>query len=959
MKLLKKILMLGATLATCLGLGVASACGETGGSSLPDVSSSESNSSGAQQQSFVYRVSLQNTTGFGFSNATVKLMDGDEVVATKKTNASGNANFLQGEVTPGSYKIVVEDIPAGYVFVNPSLTYKTSTSAGTSTVVEIEPTGILKGEIPAKTQYKLGSVVYDFTLRLADGKEYTLSQILEEKDMVLLNFWATWCSPCLSEFPAMHNAATAYTDSVSVLAVSVSDSADAVKEFQTNNKYEKFNMAAAGSGNLGSLFGVVAPSGAIGAVPQTFIIDRYGVVAYHEEGSMPSVSAFTSQFDKFVGEDYIPLVIGQNSENEGGGNEGGNEQMKPTGVTAPAISDLKEAFVDASANGFNFRFQEEEGAAPGDKNYDEYNWPWLIGSTESGDKYVYPSNGNVHNSYSILYSTFTAKEGDVVTFDYKLGTETDADILYIMLDGEIIKKYSGYHLDEWTTDYAYVFRDYEADKHEIAFVFIKDSDKTANDDIVYLRNLRLLNVAEIVDSPEVSADIFRYAATDLNTEENATTQFKNYVQLVEPGTGADQSGDEYYHVKNADGSVGPVLYANMMNASPWNKTSVWILAYEDYVVGDGINYHTAMEEYAWQASQITAVSGYAPVTKDLKYLLDVTVQYVTYMQKWEGEYHENEWLELCVYWEHYGDTPYPEDPMATITFSSAVEIYASENCTHEGDCKHANRVSIPTLLKPRGFKYKFIPEKSGAYKVYSVGTKNTQTFLMASDRETTLGFWDNKIFVSYVKGEDGKDYLDENFEYYWYFEAGETYYMLFATYMDEFTSYDVYIDYLGDSYVYLENAAIGPYSVNLNTFELFLPDAIEYAYSDPAEGGDGYYHHVKKDGSLGGIIYLDVNRPTAFFNDPISLYDICRQAEESVSDITKRALYVNGYDYTTDVKRICAKAMLANNDYVGFAPVDKDLFNLLNTIVRSDKYEGIYNSWLLLCYYVRTVAAGN
>jgi hypothetical protein len=179
--------------------------------------------------------------------------------------------------------------------------------------------------------------------------------------------------------------------------------------------------------------------------------------------------------------------------------------------------------------------------------------------------------------------------------------------------------------------------------------------------------------------------------------------------------------------------------------------------------------------------------------------------------------------------------------------------------------------------------------------------------------------------------------------------------MLFTTYLDQTATYNVNIDYLGATYTYLDNAAVGPYSANLNTFELFIPDAIEYAYSDPAEGGDGYYHHLKEDGTLGGIIYLDVNRPTAFFTS-ISLYDICRDAIKNYPNPEKRALYIDGVDYTETFMEICYAATQQTGALKGFAAVDQELFELLCILTRSAKYDGIENSWLLLCYYEKTLA---
>ncbi len=959
MKLLKKILLLGAMLSTLAGFGaVASACDQTGGgNSLSDGSYSQndgsddtSDSSGEEvSNAFVYRVSVKNTTGFGFSKITVNLMQGDEIVASKKTMASGNANFLEDDIAAGEYTVQLENIPVGYVLEEPDRVYKTSTDAGTTTTVVIKPTGMLTGEAPQNTKYSLGSVVYDATMTLATGKTYTLSEVLAEKKMILVNFWATWCGPCKSEFPAMHNAVSARESDVSVLAISTTDGKDAVYDFQfAENNYEKFNMAASGSGNLANLFGV---AGQNASIPHSFIIDRYGVVVYDEVGSITSANAFLSLFDRFTGEDYESTVLGSGNVEEDDGNQGGViEQIKPT-VEAPKPEEIKTAFADSSASGFAFRFQEKDENGdvllPDSEQYDEYNWPWVV-----GEGYIKPSNANIHNSYSILYATMTAKAGDVLTFDYKVGSELDCDILYVMLDKTVVKKYSGNNANAWLTDWAYVFTADEVGEHEIAFMFVKDSESTHYEDVVQLKNLRIIPESDL-DSPSVSANIFRNAATVRN--ENGATQYKNYITPVY------NANDQYYHVGNEN---GPVLYANMLNSSLWNRYSVWELAYNDYIVGNGVNYHTLMEDFAWEAAQVTTVSGYTPVTKDLRSLLDAAVKYCTFEQNWKGAYHENEWLELCVYWQHYGQTELPADPMASITFTAAIAMHASaEGCAHTTDCTCANEVNVLYNINPRGFKYKFIPEKSGAYKVYSTGSVNSQAFLLDSDRKTHLGFWDNKVFVETIEDSQGNLIADNNFEFYWYFEEGKTYYILFATYLDMTATYDVYIDYLGATYTYLENAAVGPYSANLNTFELFLPDAIEYTYYDETDDGvdNGFYYHKLADGSRGGKIYLDVNRPTAFFNTAVSLYDICRDAEKNYNtpeSIPKRALYIDGVDYTDDFFDICYEAcgVPKTDPYYGFAVIDKELFDLLQTIILSTKYDGIETSWLLLCYYEKTLA---
>ncbi len=949
MKLIKKLLWLGASLCLTLGFSAAAISCEN-----PQGDTSESGSELLEGENndnaeYVYRVSLQNETGFGFSGATVKLMDGDVEVAVKKTNASGNANFLAEDIkAPGEYTIVVEGAPDGYVLPDDDLT--TSKNAGTQTIVPIKPTGLLSEDAPEGTVYKLGSVMHDFNVTLSNGANYRLSTVLEAKQLVMLNFWASWCGFCKAEFNPMHDAMVTYNDRVSVLALTVegADTNSYVSSYKQEESFEYFNMGRADhhlfentSDNpyaYAKTFPEYDETGALStAIPHTVLIDRYGVVVYNHVGALSSASDFTTLFDRFVGDDYVPTVIGSTSEGSGETGGEGDNRIEPN-VEAPAIDDLSSALTESSASQFSFRYQEKNAEgdpfSPDEQGYDKYNWPWLIGEDDEGE-YIYASNKNVNNSYAILYSTITVAEGDTIAFDYKVGSES-TDRFYVMLDGQIVKQYSGYHSREWQTSYAYVFEGHEAGTHEIAFVFLKDGDTMNYDDVVQLKNLRVVDESDLADvQSEIS--IFRQAANQKDPDKNATKQYLHYVDFVEPGAAnLGKSGDGYYHVRNADGTVGPVLYANMLAASQWNEYPLWTLAYSNYIVGDGMNFYGPMQEFAWEANQPTDAYGYTPVTQDLYYLLNKAAEYTTFGEKFSGDYHDKEWLELCVYWQRYGKAPAPKDPMECVTFEAAKEMLAGTNGNRP------NTVNVPFKMNPRGFKYKFTPKTSGVYHVYSEGDKNPNVFLFAPDRKTQLGFWQNKPVVT--------DPKDNDFEFYWYFEAGTTYYILCTTYLDEVATYDVFIDYIASSYTYRTNAATEVYSINLNTYELFLPDAIDYEYSDPDEGGDGFYHHVKKDGSLGSVIYLDVMNPTPF-SSSLSLYEVCdRDIREG--NQAKRTLYIKGVDYTQRFYDICLAASRGD----GYAKVNAELFKLLQ-ILTIDGAEGIEETWLQLCYYDKTLSA--
>ena len=59
---------------------------------------------------------------------------------------------------------------------------------------------------------KLGDVMYDFTVNNIDGTEITLSKVLEEKKLVMINFWYSTCGPCVSEFPIISDVYETYKD---------------------------------------------------------------------------------------------------------------------------------------------------------------------------------------------------------------------------------------------------------------------------------------------------------------------------------------------------------------------------------------------------------------------------------------------------------------------------------------------------------------------------------------------------------------------------------------------------------------------------------------------------------------------------------------------------------------------------------------------------------------------------
>jgi cytochrome c biogenesis protein CcmG, thiol:disulfide interchange protein DsbE len=109
----------------------------------------------------------------------------------------------------------------------------------------------------------------DFTLPQLNGQQLTLSAY--RGNVVLLDFWATWCVPCREEIPHFVELQQKYGDhGFQMIGVSMDDSADPVGPF-----YQQFHMnypVVIGNAKIGELYG-----GVLG-LPIAFLIDRDGRV---------------------------------------------------------------------------------------------------------------------------------------------------------------------------------------------------------------------------------------------------------------------------------------------------------------------------------------------------------------------------------------------------------------------------------------------------------------------------------------------------------------------------------------------------------------------------------------------------------------------------------------------------------------------------------------------------------
>lgn len=130
----------------------------------------------------------------------------------------------------------------------------------------------------ASTLISIGDKAPDFTCTTIDGKTISISEL--KGKVVLVNFFATWCNPCVREMPYLQSDVfeKIKTDEFFMIAIAVEQQVNDVTKFKnTKGKGVGFPMAVDPDGNIYKLF-------ATQSIPRTFVIDKEGIVKWESGG---------------------------------------------------------------------------------------------------------------------------------------------------------------------------------------------------------------------------------------------------------------------------------------------------------------------------------------------------------------------------------------------------------------------------------------------------------------------------------------------------------------------------------------------------------------------------------------------------------------------------------------------------------------------------------------------------
>ena len=123
---------------------------------------------------------------------------------------------------------------------------------------------------------QVGALAPDFEVETLGGEPFRLSDCRGK--VVLLNIWATWCPPCVSEMPDIQALSEAYPEDLVVIGVSVDESRDEVEAFIAENGYT-YNFAMDPGFQIS---GMLYPTYYI---PNSVFIDPKGIVASIDVGA--------------------------------------------------------------------------------------------------------------------------------------------------------------------------------------------------------------------------------------------------------------------------------------------------------------------------------------------------------------------------------------------------------------------------------------------------------------------------------------------------------------------------------------------------------------------------------------------------------------------------------------------------------------------------------------------------
>lgn len=153
--------------------------------------------------------------------------------------------------------------------------------------------------------FELGNTLPPMSVTTSEGETVVIGEVLEEKKLVVLNFWYADCVWCQREFPVLELAYSRYQENVEVFALNPLDEADAAQRFWDS---QSLSMP------MGTCSRDTALMLGVSGYPTSVFIDREGKISLIHGGAITDPQMFYDLFDHYIAEDYISQSYGSVQE---------------------------------------------------------------------------------------------------------------------------------------------------------------------------------------------------------------------------------------------------------------------------------------------------------------------------------------------------------------------------------------------------------------------------------------------------------------------------------------------------------------------------------------------------------------------------------------------------------------------------------------------------------------------